>query len=143
MKQSAFQFIQPYLTHLEFSLTDKFSPQKDKVLLNTSISIIKCNKKSEEHKIDVVLGVEIGGDEPSNPFHIRAAMQGTFKWDETVDNETLEKLLSQNAPSVLLSYLRPIIANITNASPLPAYNMPFLNFTEEDVDIVIIDKTKG
>ena len=32
MKQSAFQFIQPYLTHLEFSLTDKFSPQKGKGL---------------------------------------------------------------------------------------------------------------
>ncbi len=87
------QFIQPYLTHLEFSLTDKFSPQKDKVLLNTSISIIKCNKKSEEHKIDVVLGVEIGGDEPSNPFHIRAAMQGTFKWDETVDNENIREII--------------------------------------------------
>ncbi|MEI3592754.1 MAG: hypothetical protein V8Q05_07985 [Lachnospiraceae bacterium] len=41
----------------------------------------------------------------------------------------IEKLLNQNAPSLLLGYLRPIISQITAASPYNAYNLPF-SFSE-------------
>lgn len=40
----------------------------------------------------------------------------------------IEKLLNQNAPSLLLGYLRPIISQITAASPYNAYNLPFIDF---------------
>ena len=42
----------------------------------------------------------------------------------------INKLLNQNAPSLLLSYLRPVIAQVTMASPYGAYNIPFIDFTK-------------
>ena len=54
-----------------------------------------------------------------------------FRWNpEKVDAEHSEKLLKQNAPALLLSYLRPTISLITSASPYAAYDIPFMNFTE-------------
>ena len=43
----------------------------------------------------------------------------------------VDKLLNQNAPSLLLSYIRPIVVQITAASPFPTYNIPFMNFTNK------------
>ncbi len=43
--------------------------------------------------------------------------------------EKVDKLLNQNAPSLLLSYVRPVISQLTGASPFEAFNIPFMNFT--------------
>lgn len=44
--------------------------------------------------------------------------------------EISEAMLKCNAPALLLSYMRPIVANITNVSKFPVYNLPFVNFQE-------------
>lgn len=54
--------------------------------------------------------------------------RSAFRWDNEVENEDL--LLKQNAPALLFSYIRPIIATITASSKYPAYDLPFVNFTE-------------
>ena len=46
--------------------------------------------------------------------------------------EQQEKLLTQNAPALLLSYMRPLVASATAASPYPAYHLPFIDFTKEE-----------
>ena len=67
----------------------------------------------------------------SSPFFIEAEEAALFRWNpEKVDAEHSEKLLKQNAPALLLSYLRPTISLITSASPYAAYDIPFMNFTE-------------
>ena len=53
-----------------------------------------------------------------------------FLWDDVYDEETLQDLLSQNAPALLLGYARPIIANMTSVGPTSTYNLPFYNFTD-------------
>lgn len=42
----------------------------------------------------------------------------------------IDRLLNQNAPSLLSSYLRPIVAQVTSASKYGTYNIPFVNFTK-------------
>ena len=42
----------------------------------------------------------------------------------------IDRLLNQNAPSLLLSYLRPIVAQVTSASKNGTYKIPFVNFTK-------------
>ena len=38
--------------------------------------------------------------------------------------------VAKKAPSLLLSYLRPIVAQVTSASKYGTYNIPFVNFTK-------------
>ena len=56
-------------------------------------------------------------------------MASDFKWED-LDEKTVDSMLNLNAPALLLSYMRPIVANITNSSKFPTYNLPFINFKE-------------
>ena len=134
MKPSRFQFQEPILTQIEFKLNNDFIFKEEEIELNPSfiVRIPKYNFKN--YLTDVILQLEIGGFNDNEPFHIKATMQAKFRWTNDIDESELKILLSQNAPSVLLSYLRPIIANITNSSPFPAYNLPLMNFTQEQIN---------
>lgn len=62
-------------------------------------------------------------------FKLRIKVASDFKWED-LDEKTAESMLNLNAPALLLGYMRPIVANITNSSNFPAYNLPFINFKE-------------
>ena len=66
-------------------------------------------------------------------------MVSGFTWND-LDDEMVDTLLRQNAPALLLSYARPIIASITNASKFPTYNIPFFDFSEESVNVTKLDR---
>lgn len=72
--------------------------------------------------------LSIGEISEKNPFFINISEAAGFKWED--DTEDVDKLLSQNAPALLLSYMRPTISMITAASKYPAYNLPYINFIE-------------
>ena len=55
-----------------------------------------------------------------------------FKWDSNLQEKNVEIFLNQNAPALLLSYARPIVSMVTNASHYPAYNIPFINFADKN-----------
>lgn len=50
------------------------------------------------------------------PFYIKAIEGANFRWNDELDDNMIDRLLNQNAPSLLLSYLRPIVAQVTSAS---------------------------
>ena len=50
------------------------------------------------------------------PFYIKAIEGAKFRWNDELDDNMIDRLLNQNAPSLLLSYLRPIVAQVTSAS---------------------------
>ena len=58
-------------------------------------------------------------------------MQASFRWDEKTTRDMADKLLKSNAPALLLGYIRPHIAQITEASPINTVHIPFMNFTEQ------------
>ena len=41
----------------------------------------------------------------------------------------VDQLLRQNAPALLLSYLRPTVAQITSSSEFETFDIPFVNFS--------------
>ena len=63
------------------------------------------------------------------PFKLKIKVASDFKW-EYIEEERVNAMLKNNAPALLLSYMRPIVASITNSSNFPAYNLPFMNFKE-------------
>lgn len=128
MKKSSFQFSEPKLVNINFKINSEF-------IANNRTAKIKINFKVDKkvdldnRKAKIVLMCEIG-DDKDTPFYISAAEEAVFKWEDELseDNELLNNLLNQNAPALLVSYIRPVIANVTNSSLCGAYNIPYINF---------------
>ena len=65
------------------------------------------------------------------PFIINISIEGVFNWIIDIKEEELKILLDENAPAILLSYIRPFISQITLFSGNPPLILPLINFTEK------------
>lgn len=129
--ESTFQFTNPALTNLEFKINDEFNKQEDKeIQLSISMSI-QVDRVETTNEAIVGLTFELGEKNENVPFYIKAVEKANFRWNDSLDELTIDILLNQNAPALLLSYLRPVVVQITAASPFGAYNIPFINFTKD------------
>ena len=135
MKESNFQLIgKPKVTKMSYESNKKYIFKDELVLeLNNNIQVIKSNDK-EIHESIVVLNVGIftSKDISSVPFQINIEIEGRFKWDDKLEGtpEILEIMLTQNAPAILYSYIRPIITLITVEGNMPPLVIPLVNFCE-------------
>lgn len=128
---SSFQFSNPSLLNFSYKINDGFSKEEEENINLDIHSEISIGPGPDENSSVVILKITIGSDDNSAPFYIYAEEGAAFRWEaEKINDSQSEKLLRQNAPALLLSYLRPTIAMITAASPFPSYNIPFMNFTE-------------
>ena len=118
--ESAFQFSNPSLTKMEFCINEDFENGRDKEVKMAVNMGIQIDRSKVDNSAKVSLTLEIGKKGASDPFYVCATEMGM-----------IEQLLNQNAPSLLLGYLRPIISQITAASPYNAYNLPFIDFSEK------------
>lgn len=126
MKTSDFQFSTPTLSKLQFEINKNFVLNKAGIEfgIQTNIDIHKSDKANQAI---VSFTIIIGEVSDNVPFYIIATEEASFKWSE--DENDIDILLNQNAPALLLAYLRPIIAAVTSSSKYPSYNIPFINFT--------------
>ena len=62
-------------------------------------------------------------------------MPSALWWEDELEDMLVDKLLKANATSLILSYMRPIISNITNNSKYPVFNLPFLDMQNNEADI--------
>lgn len=130
--ESIFQFSNPSLLKLDFRINDDFdSDTGKKVKLNLRVET-RVNRKENSEEAFVVLCLTVGGKTDELPFYIYAEEAAKFRWSKGgYDEEAIKRLLEQNAPALLLSYLRPIVASVTRFSPYNAYDIPFINFKAE------------
>lgn len=136
MKESKFQFTPPYLE--EFSFREGGDELKDKpVNLNNRIRV-KVVRKKKESKAIVKLVIMIEAGKNGGIFALGIKLASEFSWQDLAEKK-IDVLLQQNAPALLLSYARPIISSITSASRFPTYNIPFLDFSSEVVDVMNLD----
>lgn len=133
-KESKFKFERPYLLALDFKVNMDLSPDVDmetNVKFNLEQSVSKNNREA-----NVVFHIDINQMssefKENQYFKMFLTLGCMFKWDSDLKEEIIENLLDINAPALLLSYARPIIANITQQSGLPTYNIPFMNFTRNE-----------
>lgn len=129
MNKSLFQFITPSIVDVAFTLNTSFNSNLSEVMMDNEFSINIINKK--ETSATVVLTVKINDKEESfqkGPCKISVTAASEFKWNEDV--KSVDVLLKQNAPALLLSYIRPVITNLTVSANLPPYNLPFMDFTK-------------
>ena len=129
MKKSKFQFINPYLKEAAFKRNPNFIPDDTEFVMQNSFHV-HVRRIGKENRANVELELETNKKADDAPFQMHVRVASDFKWED-LDDDTVEKLLNSNAPALLLSYMRPIVANLTNASNLPMYNLPFVNFKAE------------
>ena len=133
MKYSDFQFMQPLLTKATFEML----PVDGVVNQEVSVSLRK-NVLNLTGQNRAVVSVTVSlNQRPSDkgrknvPFIAEVEMQSVFTWNKQLREDEIKRFLNQNVTALLVSYIRPIISVLTASSPLPAYNLPFLNTTTE------------
>ena len=127
MKKSIYQFSEPRLCKLEFDLCNDFV-LRENTECNIQLKLETKIQKKDADEAVVLLQVLLEGDAP---YKIIAEESANFKWDMgEVDESDVEKFLQQNAPTLLLGYIRQIISTVTAASGYGAYNIPFINFIQ-------------
>lgn len=129
--ESAFQFSNPSLTKMEFCINEEFESSQDKEVKIAVNMGVQIDRNATDNNARVSLTLEIGKKDSEDPFYVCATEMAEFRWSEALNNEMVEKMLNQNAPSLLVGYLRPIISQITAASPYNAYNLPFIDFSRK------------
>lgn len=136
MKRSAFQFTNPVLKRLEFSVNKDFVASQTldmQIRVVPRITVANSYNDLPTNTAYVSVTVVVGMQDSSTPFYVEAEEEAHFRWDnDTIDECQVQLLLKQNAVALLLSYIRPIIVGVTAASPFPAYNLPFINLSAEE-----------
>lgn len=134
-ERSGFQFTNPLLMEMQFSINREYagSPDEEAVDIPIEMEVTKGDAANGQSNVALVmLKVTVGATGASSPYYICATMGANFRWDESISDDFVEALLSRNAPALLLGYLRPYIAQITEASPIGAVHIPFINFVPND-----------
>ena len=130
--KSKFQFKTPILEKFFFKINKNFSI--DDFTEIDLLGVTSVSKSSKENLASVSLELTIGDESKKSPFYIEISMKSIFKWDENFENSTIDELLRINAPSLLLSYMRPIVANVTSVSEFPGFDIPFLDMRNNKAD---------
>lgn len=128
MRKSKFQFINPYLEEMYFSAVSNFDVENSDIEIQNSFSV-EIKKNEDKNRANVKLILESNTRNENAPFKLCIKVASDFKWED-IDTSKVDSMLKINAPALLLGYMRPIVANITNSAGLPAYNLPFVNFKE-------------
>ncbi len=141
MKNSRFQFSKPYVENIVFNASNDNSVN-NKIEIRNEIGIKIDGFEKDENETRVSLDVKLGSFLPNSeefningfPFYIQITMCANFKFEEVEDKDLIDELLKKNAPVLLLSYIRPIVHNLTSMSKFPPYDIPFLDFSDQNND---------
>lgn len=140
IRESNFRFISTKLKGLTYELNDSYDIKSPiKLIIHTETKVLKG-----EYNARVTLELTIFDKDyylnNEAPFYIDIIMEGDFEWDDSINDGILEIMLENNAPAVLLSYIRPYISSLTVGSGYPPLVIPLLNFKKNKA--VYINKNK-
>ena len=128
MERSSLQFKNPQINKIDFRVND-YEPDTN----NMPICIeVGCKVSKEEKEAVVSLDLCVGELTKTNgiatSFYFDGIISADFSWDDEIKNP--EKMLKVSGGTVLLSYIRPILANLTMQAGMKPLNLPFINFTK-------------
>ena len=122
LKESKFKFEKPILKRFSFNENEAFEKKEE---LKIEIELVKeIERKEKTGGVSVILKT-VNSNEI--PFFIEIEMYSKFIWEEELTEEEIINALEINAPSLLISYIRPLVALVTGSSKYPAWNIPFLD----------------
>lgn len=134
MAISTFQFSNPTLMDVKFTINEGFSKDKAPQELNITTTV-EVKRFDGTPTAQVTLTLSVGEETEIYPYYISVTERARFRWEETdppIPERQLDCLLNQNAPALLLSYIRPLIFNITGNSQFRGLNIPYIDFTKRN-----------
>ncbi len=135
MKQSNLQMKgKPRLNSVLYETNKGFNFEGSLPLeIKNTVNIIKGEEEQALEAI-IVLKIDIFDKEEfaDAPFKMNVEIEGCFTWDKELSekDELLNRLLKQNAPAILYSYIRPLITLITVEASMPPLVLPLMNFQD-------------
>ncbi|KWT47441.1 hypothetical protein ABB39_08445 [Levilactobacillus brevis] len=140
--KSFFQFSNPELLQSIFIVNPEFSEDNDNkeksMAISSNVSNPEKNEKDNSCYSDVQLTVENMSSidfTDNDAYYLHVSMGARFLWPDEVDKHQYMSLLQINAPSLLLSYVRPIVKEITENSRYTSVNIPFIDFRDSSENI--------
>jgi len=129
MKESFFKLKKQTTEEVIFKKNDDYK-ERGGVSLDfiPKIEIKKLN--SNEAEVTLTFSVFKESQLEEKPFFISVKQKGHFEWGKDTPEDAVDRLLSMNAPAILLSYIRSIISQITAFSGFPALIVPLIDFTK-------------
>lgn len=120
------------LISVEYGYNETFKPDpKGKIPVEFSLNP-KIKRLKNEKKAVVSLEFKLFEKNTKKfPIWAKIKNQAEFEWD--TDDEMAENLLKTAAPAHLLSYIRPLVSQLTTMSDLPALIIPLMRFSKEEV----------
>lgn len=114
---------------MEFKINQEYKGN-DILSLDINDEVIIKNINSNSSLVTLKLKIFDKEDFENVPFTIVIEMQGDFRWNSDMDEELVKLLLKQNAPAILLSYIRAYVTTLTTGSGYPPLVLPLMNFVE-------------
>ena len=128
------QFENPTVLKFNFQINDDFDFEStiDDTDISTLVEMPSESKIAFDGDIPVYLTVFINFEEANAPYKITTKILSLFQVSDRLSHEEALQILQNDGASILLSYLRPIVAMITSASGFPAMTLPMLDFSDSD-----------
>lgn len=121
-KKSLFQLHTQRMVDVKFFLNEKGEKNDTNLEVGVNIKAAYTEKKAL-----VELVVHINKDMQDQIFSLSIKNQGVFQW-ENFSEEEVKPYLEENAPAILLSYVRTMVTSLTLAAGLNPLVLPLLNF---------------
>lgn len=132
MKKSKFQIKGiPKITSFKFEANSEFKFRQD---LNLEVEIKSTHnvKKIDNYNAIVTLEMEIFPESRNDkPFYLEIKGDAKFTWGEDLPKDVVESLLMTNSPAIILSYMRPIISQLTTYAGQAPLIIPLLDLSKE------------
>lgn len=128
------QFEDPTVLKFDFQVNDDydFENSPDNSDINTVVEMPGENEIDFDDDIPVYLTIFLNGDDDNAPYQITARIMTLFQVSDLISDDDALQLLQNEGASILLSYLRPMVAMMTAASGFPAMTLPMLDFSDND-----------
>ncbi|HIW89803.1 MAG TPA: protein-export chaperone SecB [Candidatus Ligilactobacillus excrementipullorum] len=132
--KSIIQFTNPELIETIFLVNSTFS-RKDNKNQNLQIEpAIENPHDTDDDQRETSISLSISNFkelkfDDNTPFLIRITVKANFKWQKGLEDDEEENLLKVNASSLLLSYIRPLVSQLTGMSRFNTQSIPFIDFT--------------
>lgn len=136
MKQSNFKFKSPEVENVIFAINEDFNEEKYEGI--TIEGHTRIQKSDDNQVAKVKLRIIVGENSEKFPFCIDIIVAGLFSWSEDLNNkkDTVDELLRINAPTLLMSYARTVIASVTAFTKYSTFNLPFINMEDNEAEYI-------
>jgi preprotein translocase subunit SecB len=138
--KSVLEFTKPFLVQSLFTDNHKNDDKQGEITLSLKTkhsNIVKDDEGNCSAKVLLTVSNMFSGKEDDDEvsstddaYNILVTMEASFRWPNKIDESLVNDFLTMNAPSLLLSYVRPIVSSLTAQSRFNPEDIPFMNFVD-------------